>query len=53
MLGQIDPNDYYSFITFQDVVEIVHPLTLFSEINLNKLKNKIDDVKLGGGNDFV
>lgn len=52
MLSQISPNDYYSLVLFDDVADIVYPLTLFTEIDKDILELKISNIKTRGGTNF-
>ena len=52
MLKQINPKDYYSLVVFDDVAELIFPLTQFSQIDKDMLELKISNLKSRGGTNF-
>lgn len=52
MLKHINIKDYYSLVVFDDVAEVIFPLTQFSEIDQDILELKISNLKTRGGTDF-
>ena len=52
MLNHIGPQDYYSLVLFDDVADVIYPLTVFSEIDKEILNLKISNIKTRGGTNF-